>query len=147
MDDERAILDLNFHSARRAAELFGARMRVIGSGRILLVSSIAAWRGSRCEPYARSKAALLRFQREQCAELARSGVTLNVLLPGPVDGPFLRMTCDSQRRAQYLRDIPMGRFATADDVAALAVFLVSRQAGYITGAAVPVSGGLIEALL
>lgn len=66
-----------------------------------------------------------------------------LLNPNRVDGSFFEEDCDPQRRAQALPYIPMGRFATAEDVAALAAFLVSRQAGYITGAAVPVSCGLL----
>lgn len=142
-EDERMVMEVNLHSARRATDLFGTLMRQRKSGRILLIGSIAALRGSRCRPYAKSKAALLYFVKQRCAELARTGVTLNVLLPGPVESPFFQKTCDECRRQEYLRDIPMARFATADDVAATAAFLVSGEAGYLTGAAIPLSGGLI----
>lgn len=141
--DRDYIIRLNLDSARRAVEIFAPLMALQGAGHILLIGSIVAWRGSRCQPYADSKAGLIHIAKEKCESLARCGITINVLLPGPIDGPFFSRSCDEDRRREYLRNIPMGRFADAEDVAAVAAFLLSNDAQYITGATIPVSGGLL----
>jgi 3-oxoacyl-[acyl-carrier protein] reductase len=142
-DDAEAVMRTNLGSVLDVLKTFVPMMAGNGRGRIILIGSIAAWRGSRCKPYAESKMALLTLASERCAELARDGITINTLLPGPVDGPFFRASSDAVRREQFLEAIPMGRYALAEEVAGTVAFLASPDAAYISGATIPISGGLI----
>jgi len=116
-------------------------LRRSASGRVIFVSSVLAFEGSRRgSPYATAKAAQLGLARSLARELA-PGITVNVVAPGAVDTAVL--AGDSpERREERIHQIPLHRIGTADEVAATIAFLASPGAGYITGATIPVNGGL-----
>lgn len=114
-------------------------------GAIVNLSSIAALAGSRHEPdghYGASKAAILALTRQMAVEWGPSGIRANAVCPGMIRTPMLRITDDPEVAARFLAEsVPLGRFGTAEDVAALVCFLLSDAAAYITGAMVPIDGG------
>jgi 3-oxoacyl-[acyl-carrier protein] reductase len=116
-------------------------LRRSGSGRVIFVSSVLAFEGSRHgSPYATAKAAQLGLARSLARELA-PGITVNVVAPGSVDTAVL--AGDSpEERVERSRRIPLGRLGSAEEVAAAIAFLASSEARYITGATLPVNGGL-----
>jgi 3-oxoacyl-[acyl-carrier protein] reductase len=91
--------------------------------------------------YAASKAGLVGLARSVARELGSRGITANVVAPGFVDTDMTRALSDA-RRAEILGQIPLGRYASTDEVAATVTWLGSQNAGYITGAVIPVDGGL-----
>ena len=140
--DFEEVLDVNlvgsFRVVRRAAKgMIRAR-----HGRIVLISSVVGLYGSAGQVnYAASKAGLVGMARSLTRELAGRGITANVVAPGFVDTDMTSALSDDLR-ASYLASIPAGRFATADEVAAVVEFLASPAGAYISGAVIPVDGGL-----
>jgi NAD(P)-dependent dehydrogenase (short-subunit alcohol dehydrogenase family) len=114
-------------------------------GRIVSLSSISAQRGGGTYskvPYSASKAAVIGFTRALAREMAPYGITVNCVAPGPIDTDIMGGTLSDERKAAMSADIPLGRVGTVRDVAALLVFLMSEDAGYITAATYDVNGGL-----
>jgi 2-hydroxycyclohexanecarboxyl-CoA dehydrogenase len=117
-------------------------------GRIVSVASDAARVGSSLESiYAGAKGAVISFSKSVAREVARYGITVNVVCPGPTDTPLIRGMADELDSGERFIDsltraIPMRRLATAEDVAPAIAFLVSDDAGFITGQTLSVSGGL-----
>lgn len=120
-------------------------------GRIVSVASDAARVGSSLESiYAGAKAAVVAFSKSVAREVARYGITINVVCPGPTDTPLIRGMADELGSGERFIDsltraIPMRRLATADDVAPAIAFLASDDAAFITGQTLSVSGGLTMA--
>ena len=110
--------------------------------RIVNVGSVAGVAGGAGQAnYSAAKAGLIGLARATARELASRGITCNVVAPGPVTTAMTDALGDD-RRAELAAQVPLGRFGTVDEVAATVAFLASDLAGYITGAVVPVDGGL-----
>jgi 3-oxoacyl-[acyl-carrier protein] reductase len=141
-DDWQSVIDTNltgaFHVAKRAAR----GMLRLRRGRIILVSSVVALLGSAGQVnYGASKAGLVGMARSMARELGSRSITTNVIAPGFVE---TEMTAElpEDKKAEYLKAIPLGRYASSEEVAAVVRWLASEEAGYITGAVIPVDGGL-----
>ncbi|MBM9433329.1 SDR family NAD(P)-dependent oxidoreductase [Flaviflexus equikiangi] len=111
-------------------------------GRILNITSQAAFRGSSTGhvPYATAKGGLVTMTRSLAREMGGNGITVNCLAIGTMESPMIAQALE-EKREFYESRIPIGYVATADQIAAVAAFLVSDQASYMTGATVDVSGG------
>ena len=138
----RARLDVNLTGAFLSLQPALAGMRERGRGRIVVVSSIAATDGLAGQvSYSASKAGLLGMVRTLALEMAPSGVTVNAVLPGMVETEKVE-AMPEEVRERALEAVPFGRFASPEEVAAVVAFLCSDAAGYVTGAWLPVDGGI-----
>jgi 3-oxoacyl-[acyl-carrier protein] reductase len=141
-DDIGAVIDTNLVGAIRVARRAAKGMLRLRRGRIVLVSSVVGMLGSAGQVnYAASKAGLVGVARSLARELGSRGVTANVVAPGFVDTDMTAELTDD-RREEILRSVPLGRYATPAEVAGVVTFLAGDSAGYITGAVIPVDGGL-----
>lgn len=136
------VIDVNltgtFRCVRRASKAM-IRMR---KGRIVLISSVIALYGGPGQVnYSASKAALIGMARSITRELGSRNITANVVAPGFIDTAMTAALGDDRQKA-YKAAIPAGRFAQPDEVAGVVQFLASPDAGYISGAVIPVDGGL-----
>lgn len=136
------VLDANLTGAFRTAKRAIGPMIKARSGRLIFLSSVVALSGSAGQTnYAASKAGLIGLARSFARELASRNITANVVAPGPVETDMTAALGEA-RQSALAAAVPIGRFATADEVAAAVVFLASPQAAAITGAVLPVDGGL-----
>ena len=136
------VVDANLTAAYRVAKRASRGMLKAKSGRMVFVSSVVGLSGSAGQVnYAASKAGLVGLARSVARELGSRGITANVVAPGFVDTDMTRALSDA-RRAEILGQIPLGRYASPEEVAATVTWLGSENAGYITGAVIPVDGGL-----
>jgi NAD(P)-dependent dehydrogenase (short-subunit alcohol dehydrogenase family) len=147
LDQEKAeaAMQVNFWSFTRLAAGLVRTMMRSKDGRVVVIGSVTAERGNQGNAaYAASKAALLGYTRTLAIESASRGITVNYVAPGFIDTEM--MTKYGKYREQMEQQIPAKRFATPDDVAGIVGFLLSPAAGYITGAYLPVDGGLTAAM-
>ncbi len=136
------VLDTNLLGAYRVAKRAARAMLRMRRGRLIFISSVSAMVGSPGQSnYAASKAGLIGFSRSLARELAPRGITSNVVAPGPVRTDMTDALTDAQRD-NMINQVPVRRMGEPEDVAALVAFLASPQASYITGALIPVDGGL-----
>jgi NAD(P)-dependent dehydrogenase (short-subunit alcohol dehydrogenase family) len=136
------VIDANLSGAYRVARRATSKMIRARWGRMIFISSVVALSGSPGQTnYAASKAGLIGLARSLARELGGRGVTVNVVSPGFVTTDMTAALPEA-RQAEILEQVPLKRMATPEEVAAVASFLASEPAGYITGAVIPVDGGL-----
>jgi NAD(P)-dependent dehydrogenase (short-subunit alcohol dehydrogenase family) len=116
-------------------------------GRIINIASVAGLRavGAGRTAYGTSKAAVAGLTRQIAAELSEHGITANSIAPGPVDTPMTKVLHSAAFRTAYTNAIPAGRYGLPEEIAAIASFLASDKAAYISGTTIPVDGGFMAA--
>jgi NAD(P)-dependent dehydrogenase (short-subunit alcohol dehydrogenase family) len=145
-DAWRRVLDVNLSGAFFCARRALRKMVRSHAGRIVFVSSVGAFVGLPGQAnYAASKAGLVGLARALAREVASRGITVNVVAPGLVDTEMLGALADD-RKAQLAALVPLGRVAAPAEVAALVGFVASGDAAYMTGAVLPLDGGLATGL-
>jgi 3-oxoacyl-[acyl-carrier protein] reductase len=141
-DDFAVVVDTNLTGSYRMAKRAVRGMLRARRGRLIFISSVVGLLGSAGQVnYAASKAGLVGMARSLARELGSRSITSNVVAPGPVaTDMFAELSED--RQAAIAAAIPLGRFGSPDEIAAAVTFLASADAGFITGAVLPVDGGL-----
>lgn len=141
-DDFVGVVDTNLTGTYRVAKRAVRPMLRMRRGRLIFISSVVGLYGSGGQSnYAASKAGLVGLARSLARELGSRGITANVIAPGFVESDMTAVLPED-RKAKILESVPLGRYASPDEVAAAVEFLAGPQAAYITGAVIPVDGGL-----
>jgi 3-oxoacyl-[acyl-carrier protein] reductase len=144
VDEWDDVLATNLRGTYLGCRVVGAALREGGAGRIVNLASDAAFAasGGSGPHYAASKAGVVAVTRRAATELAPHGVTVNAVAPAAIDGPLAREVL-RDRLEEKLGSIPVGRLGRPEEVAALVSFLLSDDAGYITGATLDANGGVV----
>jgi len=141
-DDWSRVLDTNLTGSFRVAKRAARGMLRLKRGRIVFISSVVGLLGSAGQVnYAASKAGLVGMARSIARELGSRSITANVVAPGFVETEMTAVLPE-ETKATYKAQIPLGRYATTDEIASVVQWLASDGAGYVTGAVIPVDGGL-----
>ena len=141
-DDFAAVLDANLTASYRVAKRAAKGMLKARSGRIVLMSSVVGMLGSAGQSnYSASKAGLIGFARSLARELGSRSITVNVVAPGPVATDMTAALTEGQL-ADITKAVPLGRMAEPEEIAGAVAFLTGPDSAYITGAVIPVDGGL-----
>jgi 3-oxoacyl-[acyl-carrier protein] reductase len=141
-DDWSSVIETNLTGSFRVAKRAAKGMLRLRRGRLILISSVVGLLGSAGQVnYAASKAGLVGMARSMARELGSRGITANVVAPGFVETDMTAELPEA-KQTEYKAAIPLGRFTTSEEIAGVVQWLASEQAGYITGAVIPVDGGL-----
>lgn len=141
-DDFAGVVDANLVAAFRVTKRAAQGMLRARRGRIILISSVVGLLGSAGQAnYAASKAGLVGLARSVARELGSRSITVNVVAPGPVETD-MTAALGEKRITELTAAVPLGRMASAEEIAGTVAFLASADAAYITGAVIPVDGGL-----
>jgi 3-oxoacyl-[acyl-carrier protein] reductase len=136
------VIDTNLTGAFRVIKRASKGMIRLRRGRVVLISSVTGLYGAPGQiNYSASKAGLVGIARSLTRELGSRGITANVIAPGFIDTDMTAELPEDTRKS-YLATIPAGRFASPDEVAKVVRWVASEEAGYISGAVIPVDGGL-----
>lgn len=139
----RRILDVNVTGSFLLARSAGRAMRDAEGGSIVAIASVAGLRGAKGRvAYGASKAAVINMAQVMAIDLAPFGIRVNALCPGPVETPLVARLHGPEMRAQWLRHLPMRRYATPEEIAPMVLFLLDEaKSSYLTGQAIAVDGG------
>jgi 3-oxoacyl-[acyl-carrier protein] reductase len=141
-DSFTSVIDANLTAAYRVAKRASRGMLKARGGRMIFISSVVGLLGSAGQVnYAASKSGLVGLARSIARELGSRGITANVVAPGFVDTDMTRALSE-ERRAEITKQVPLGRYASVEEIAGAVTWLGSDSAGYVTGAVIPVDGGL-----
>jgi 3-oxoacyl-[acyl-carrier protein] reductase len=141
-EDFEDVINTNLTGAFRVAKRATKGLLKLKKGRLIFISSVVAMLGSPGQVnYAASKSGLIGMARSFARELGSRGITANVIAPGFVETD-MTASLDDKRRQEITSSIPLGRFSDAQEIANVVSFIASTKAGYITGAVIPVDGGL-----
>ena len=141
-DDFAEVIDTNLTGAFRVVKRATKGMLRAKFGRVILISSVVGLYGSPGQVnYAAAKAGLVGIARSLTRELGSRGITANVVAPGFIETDMTAALPEATQQ-QYLASIPAGRFGAVEDIAATVEWLAGDRAGYISGAVIPVDGGL-----
>ena len=141
-EDFESVIDANLTGAFRVARRATKGLLKLKRGRLIFVGSVVGAVGSAGQVnYSSSKAGLVGMARSFARELGSRGITANVIAPGFVETD-MTATLDEKRRAEIAGSVPLGRFCSAEEIADVVTFIASPQASYISGALIPVDGGL-----
>ncbi len=141
-DDWSSVIDTNLTGSFRVAKRAAKGMLRLRRGRLIFISSVVGLLGSAGQAnYAASKAGLVGMSRSLARELGSRSITSNVVAPGFVETDMTGVLTDEQK-ATIKTQVPLGRYASPDEVAAAVTWLASDGAAYVTGAVIPVDGGL-----
>jgi len=141
-DSFARVVDANLTGAYRVAKRAAQGMLRARSGRMIFVSSVVAFVGAPGQAnYAASKAGLLGLARSIARELGSRSITANVIAPGFIDTDMTAAMTEA-RRTEVLASVPLKRYGSADEIAGAALYLASDAAAYVTGAVLPVDGGI-----
>jgi 3-oxoacyl-[acyl-carrier protein] reductase len=141
-DDWSSVIDTNLTGSFRVARRAAKGMLRLRKGRIVFISSVVGMLGSPGQVnYAASKSGLIGMARSMARELGSRGITANVVAPGFVETDMTAVLPEETQK-QYLSQIPLGRFGLTEEIANAVRWLASAEAGYVTGAVIPVDGGI-----
>jgi len=134
-------VDVNLKSVYLCSRSVLPLMRRHGGGKIINISSIAAWEGGGSIAYAAAKGGVDSLTRAMARELASEGILVNAVSPGRIDTPFHDKFTSSERRKEKEESIPLKREGTAEEIGAVVAFLASSEASYVLGEVIEVNGG------
>ena len=141
-EDFESVINANLTGAFRVAKRATKGLLKLKKGRLIFIGSVVGSVGAAVQVnYSASKSGLVGMARSFARELGSRGITANVIAPGFVETD-MTASLDEKRRGEIAAQVPLGRFCSAEEIAEVVAFIASEKASYITGAVIPVDGGL-----